>query len=300
MNGFINFYKVPGIASNKALDTIKRASGEKKAGFLGTLDPIAAGILPVGLGFATRLFPYFELLPKTYQATLILGNETDTQDGTGATTREAPFAHITKELFESALEKFRGEIDQVPPMYSAKKVDGKRLYEIARKGGEIKREPKKVTIHKLELNEFTGASAILTATVSRGTYIRTLCEDLGRALNSAAHMGALVRTEASNFKQEDSWTIERLEERRDHPEEWLLPLDFPIAFMPRLLVGARDERLMANGQQVSPSTPMEGLCRLYREEGGAFIGVGRVDKFTRRLMPERLVPGGRPQRFGGL
>ncbi len=113
MNGFINFYKVPGIASNKALDTIKRASGEKKAGFLGTLDPIAAGILPVGLGWATRLFPYFETLPKTYQTTLVLGSETDTQDSTGAATREASFAHVTKELIEAALEKFRGEIDQV-------------------------------------------------------------------------------------------------------------------------------------------------------------------------------------------
>ncbi len=300
MDGFINFYKVPGIPSNKALDTIKRASGEKKAGFLGTLDPIAAGILPVGLGWATRLFPYFETLPKTYRATLILGSETDTQDGTGAVTREAPFAHVTKEVLEAAMEKFRGEIDQVPPMYSAKKVEGKRLYEIARSGGEVERKPKKVTIHKLELNEFNGTGAVLTATVSRGTYIRALCEDIGRAVNSAAHMGALIRIEASNFKQEDSWTIERLEERRDHPEEWLLPLDYPIAFMPRLLVGGRDERLLSNGQQVMPAAPAEGLYRLYREEGGAFIGVGRVDKFTKRLMPERLVPGGRPQRYGKL
>lgn len=297
MDGFINFNKDPGITSNKALDVIKRISREKKAGFLGTLDPIASGVLPVGLGWGTRLFPYFEKTPKTYRATIIFGAETDTQDSSGKVVREASAGHLTRELIESLLPRFRGEIEQIPPMFSAKRVDGERLYRIARKGGEVERQPKKVTVHSLELEDFSGGSAALVATVSRGTYIRTLCEDLGRAAGSAAHMGALARTASHTFLIGNAWTLARLDERREHPAEWLLPLDFPVLSFPRHTVGERDLRQLLNGQPVNPPPGGEGQYRIYLENG-SFAGMGTIDRYTKKLTPEKLIPPARPRRFG--
>jgi len=287
MDGFINFCKDTGIASNKALDKIKRATGEPKAGFLGTLDPIASGILPVALGWATKLFPYFEKVPKKYRATIIFGSETDTQDSTGTVTATAPTEGVTAEKLRAVLRDFTGEIDQVPPMYSAKKVNGQRLYHIARKGGEVEREAKKVFVHEVELVEFAEGSAIITATVSQGTYIRTLCEDVGRKLGSAAHMGALIRQQVHVFGIEDSWPIERLEDRRDFPAEWLLPMDAPLQFLTRVDVSAREESLLLNGQQVTCAEKISGKVRVYGPDG-RFMGVGVADSVIRKLGPEKI------------
>lgn len=289
MDGFINFNKDTGIASNKALDGIKRATGQPKAGFLGTLDPIASGILPVALGWGTKLFPYFEKMPKTYRAQILFGSETDTQDSSGTVTATAPVEHLTKEAVAGGLVKFTGEIMQVPPMFSAKKVGGQRLYRIARKGGEVEREAKKVVVHSVELVEFSPASAVIRATVSQGTYIRTLCEDLGRHLQSAAHMGALEREQVHSFTLADSWNIARLEDRRDHPEEWLLPLDFPLSFMPRFDATARDERLLTSGQPAGYIGKESGLIRLYAPEG-RFFGLGKADAIGRKILPAKIMP----------
>jgi tRNA pseudouridine55 synthase len=289
MDGFINFNKDTGIASNKALDRIKRATGQQKAGFLGTLDPIASGVLPVALGWGTKLFPFFEKVPKKYRAQIIFGSETDTQDTSGAVTATAPAGHITREALAAALAKFTGEIDQVPPMFSAKKVGGQRLYHIARKGGQVEREAKKVFVHALELVEFSPDSMVITATVSQGTYIRTLCEDIGRHLGSAAHMGSLVREEVHVFAIRDAWTIERLDERRDHPEEWLLPLDFPIDFLPRFDATAREEKLLAGGQFAGYTGKDAGPIRLYGP-GGRFFGIGQADAIGRKIAPEKIMP----------
>ncbi len=296
MDGFINFYKDTGIASNKALDVIKRITGQPKAGFLGTLDPIASGILPVALGWGTKLFPYFEKVPKKYRGAMIFGSETDTQDSTGTVTVTAPSEHITKEMLQEVLRDFTGEISQVPPMYSAKKIDGQRLYQIARKGGDVEREPKKVFVHELELAEFSPGMAVITATVAQGTYIRTLCEDIGRRLKSAAHMGSLVREEVHVFGMDTSWTAERLDQRRDFPAEWLLPLDAPLQFLPRVDVSDANIRLLLNGQQVAVTEKLNGNVRLYGPDG-AFIGIGHVDPVTRKLCPSKLVPASDPVPF---
>ena len=288
MDGYINFYKESGIASNKALERIKKFLGAEKAGFLGTLDPVAAGILPIALGWGTRFFPYFEKAPKMYRATILFGSETDTLDSTGKTTVSRPSDHITRDKLVEAMEKFKGEINQTPPMYSAKKIGGKRLYEIARKGGEVEREPKKVYVHSLELESFSGESAVFSAVVSRGTYIRVLCEDVGRVLGSAAHMGALVREAAHVFKSEGSWTLSRLEERSDFPDEWLLPLDFPLGFLPMHSATAMEKKSLLNGRFIFYTGSDSGPIRLYSPEGG-FFGVGNADPTGKRINPEKVV-----------
>jgi len=288
MDGFINFYKESGLASNKALERIKKILGPEKAGFLGTLDPVAAGVLPVALGWGTRFFPYFEKAPKKYRAEILFGAETDTQDSTGTTTVVKSAAHITGAKLAEAMERFKGEITQVPPMFSAKKVGGRRLYEIARKGGVVERGTKKVFVHSLELESFSGEGAVFSAVVSRGTYIRTLCEDLGRALDSAARMGALVREEAHVFKSEGSWTLSRLEERRDFQDEWLLPLDYPLGFMPKYAATAMEKKSLSNGRFIFYTGADAGPVRLYSPDGG-FFGVGHADPPGKRINPERVI-----------
>ncbi|MBI3794835.1 MAG: tRNA pseudouridine(55) synthase TruB [Nitrospinae bacterium] len=288
MDGFINFYKDTGMASNKALERIKKLLRLEKAGFLGTLDPVATGILPVACGWGTRFFPYFEKGAKKYRATIIFGAETDTQDSTGKITATQPTTGITEERLLETMNGFKGEIDQTPPMYSAKKINGKRLYEIARKGGEVERKPKRVVVHSLELDEFNGDTAVFTALVSQGTYIRTLCEDMGRKLGSAAHMGALERTEAHVFRSDGSWTIERLEERRDFQNEWLLPLDFPLGSLPRVAVTEREEKSLLNGRFIFHTGDESGPTRIYTPEG-IFIGVGRADHEGKKISPEKIM-----------
>jgi tRNA pseudouridine55 synthase len=190
------------------------------------------------------------------------------------------------------MEKFKGEISQVPPMYSAKKIGGTRLYEIARKGGEVERQPKKVFVHSLELDSFEGESGVFTAVVSQGTYIRTLCEDLGRLMESAAHMGALVREGVHIFTAEGSWTLGRLEERKAFPEEWLLPLDYPLGLLPKYTAAPLEVKSLLNGRFIFYTGADSGPIRLYSQEGG-FLGIGNADPITKKISPEKVIPNTR-------
>jgi tRNA pseudouridine55 synthase len=288
MDGYINFYKDRGIASNKALDQLKKILGLEKSGFLGTLDPVAVGVLPIAIGWGTRFLPYFEHAPKKYRATIIFGSETDTQDSTGKVTVDKPASEITRERFLEVMEQFKGEINQVPPMFSAKKIGGKRLYEIARKGGEVEREHKTVSVHTLELNDFSGGSAVFTAIVSRGTYIRTLCEDMGRKLGSAAHLGELAREGVHVFLADDGWNLDKLSSRKDHPEEWLLPLDYPLGLLPKITTSQSDEKSLLNGGFIFYSENFNGPIRLYSTDG-RFIGIGKADALTKKIQPEKII-----------
>ena len=289
MDGFINFYKDTGLASNRALTKLKKIIRVKKAGFLGTLDPVAAGILPVALGRATKLLRFFEDSQKTYRATLRFGSETDTQDSTGKVTKEGPTPEAgMREAFEKILPSFTGEIKQIPPMFSAKKVDGERLYIIARKGGHVEREEKNVTVHSLKLEEFNGDTAIFTAVVSKGTYIRTLCEDIGRALGYPAHMGELTREAVHNFTIKDSVTLERLSEQRDDLDKWLLPPDYPLMFLPKFDAGVNERGELSNGIPVQWQGEISGYVRLY-DSDGSFFGVGKGDHIIRKLSPEKII-----------
>ncbi len=292
MNGFINFHKEPGQTSNKVLGSVKSVLGCKKAGFLGTLDPCASGILPIGIGWATKLFPYFEKTPKVYKSEIIFGSETDTQDATGKvikTASDASVDAITKEKLRKAFLEFTGEIKQLPPMYSAKKIGGKRLYEIARKGGEVERQPKLVTIHSFELIEFGKGRATFTAKVSTGTYIRTLCVDIGRKLGSLAHMGELTRLASHVFTAKDSITLAELEKIKDDRSKWLLPLDFPLLSMKKLELTSTEERSLKNGTPIPWNDGGGENIRLY-DSGGKFIGIGKTDGVVRKLFASKLVP----------
>lgn len=288
MDGYINFYKESGETSNKCLGRIKRTLNAKKAGFLGTLDPCAEGVLPIGIGFGTKLFPFFEKTPKTYKAEIIFGSETDTQDATGKVTVQGPSEGLTKEKLETAMQGFLGEIQQVPPMYSAKLVEGKRLYESARAGILVEREAKVVTIHKVELLEFFGNRAIFTATVSTGTYIRTFCEDLGRELGIPAHMGSLTRVSSHNFRIATAVKLSLLEEFPKDRSKWLLPLDYPLDFLTRYDLNANDEKTLFHGSSINWYGEQIDLARLYSPDG-SFFGIGRLDKITRQLFPLRIV-----------
>ncbi|MEE8483507.1 MAG: tRNA pseudouridine(55) synthase TruB [Nitrospinota bacterium] len=288
MDGFINFFKDTGITSNKALERIRKITGCKKSGFLGTLDPVASGILPVGLGKGTKLFQYFEKVPKKYRSRIVFGGETDTQDSTGAVVKNAAVEGVTEERLEETLEKFKGEIMQIPPMYSAKKINGQRLYRIARKGGDVKREGKKVMVHSIELNEFAGDSAVFTAVVSQGTYIRTLCEDIGREIGCLAHMGGLTREQVHVFLAESSITLEQIDELKDDPEKWLLPMDFPVSHLPNMDVSLREYSDLSSGLPIKWNGKEGFKVRLYGPEGN-FFGMGRTDPVKQKTFPEKVL-----------
>ena len=198
MTGIVIVDKPAGWTSQDVTARLRRVFGTRRIGHGGTLDPMATGVLPVFVGRATRGVEFFEHADKTYEAVLRLGTVTDTQDSTGAVLEKRPVA-VTEAEFRDILPKFTGKIAQVPPMYSAIKVDGKKLYELARAGKEIERKPREITIFSLDLMEFSGETAKIRVHCSKGTYIRTLCHDIGAALGCGGCMAALRRTAALCF-----------------------------------------------------------------------------------------------------
>ena len=209
MNGVINIYKPKGMTSHDVVSKIRKISGIKKVGHTGTLDPDAKGVLPICIGKATKLADMLTFSDKRYTALLRLGVVTDTQDLTGNVLFEREVS-VTKEEFLNATKKFVGEIEQIPPMYSAVKIGGKKLYELARKGIEVERKPRKITIYGINVLSFDGKDAKLDISCSKGTYIRTLCHDIGDLLGCGGCMAELVRTQSSIFKAEDAVSLDEL------------------------------------------------------------------------------------------
>lgn len=211
MHGVLNLLKPPGMTSHDAVAFVRRVLKNKRVGHTGTLDPAAAGVLPICVGQATRLVEYLQAGTKEYIAEATFGYETDTLDAVGQTIREAPTAQINLEALRKALDGFRGEINQTPPLYSALKKDGQKLYEIARAGGELEIESRKVTISNLEVTRFFEGErprAMIHIQCSGGTYIRSLVRDIGKALGSAATMTFLVRTRSGEFSSEQALSCE--------------------------------------------------------------------------------------------
>jgi|SRR5690606_26868123 len=234
LDGVLLLDKPEGLSSNHALQRAKRALDARKAGHTGTLDPFATGLLVCCLGRATKICGPMLESDKTYEATLQFGEETDSGDLTGNVTMQAPegFSGVTREALLEALPEFRGEIQQIPPMYSALKRDGKPLYEYAREGITLERPPRQVTIYKLELLDFDGMQARLLVDCSKGTYIRTLAEDIGRRLGCGAHLTALRRTRVGPFDIKNSVGLEALQ-TMEQPQQTLLPLHaLPAGLMP--------------------------------------------------------------------
>ncbi|OTA40349.1 MAG: pseudouridine synthase, partial [Symbiobacterium thermophilum] len=242
----LNLLKPPGMTSHDVVAFVRRALGVKKAGHTGTLDPGVAGVLPVCVGRATRLAEYIAGSDKAYRAEITFGVATDTQDGFGEVVAEADASHLTRGDVAYALTRFHGPIEQVPPMVSAVKVGGKRLYELARKGVEVEREPRRVFIHRLQLLDFRPGPrpvAYIDVVCSKGTYVRTLAHDLGRFLQVGAHLSYLVRTRSGPFVLAQAATLEELAAGKAR----LLPPAAALGDMPRVTVSGRAAARVLHG-----------------------------------------------------
>lgn len=260
-----------------SMDVCARLRGvfhEKRIGHAGTLDPMATGVLPVFVGRATRAVQFAESGEKEYMAALRLGTVTNTQDIWGEVLEDRP-AQVSREELEAVLPRFRGEIDQVPPMYSAIKVNGKKLYELARKGIEIERKPRRVAIHALELldPDTPGGDWRLKVRCSKGTYIRSLCHDIGETLGCGGCMSSLVRTEACGFPLEKAHSLEKVIAHSD-PESLLLQVDTLFNDRPAYTATAKQEERLRHGGGFSLDKP-QGEYRVY-SQSGEFLLLGQI------------------------
>ena len=284
MNGIIILDKPSGFTSFDAVAVLRGLSHQKKIGHTGTLDPMATGVLPILLGRAAKALNFLPDTDKEYVASFRLGERRDTGDITGEVVEQSP-APVALEALEAALPRFRGEILQVPPMYSAVSVGGKRLYELARKGLEVDRPARPVTISRLKLLSYDPQTkeGSLRVGCSKGTYIRVLIEDLARAAGSCGTMTALRRTSACGFSQEDAHSLEALKAlaAEGRLEEALLPVEGLFALYPAVRVSPAQATRFQNGGGLDLArlrgVPEGGLCRV-KSPQGLFLGLGQVDR----------------------
>ena len=268
VQGIINVLKPPGMTSHDVITKIRHMYHIKKAGHAGTLDPDAAGVLPVFLGNATRLLEYASAERKCYRAEALLGVRTDTGDDSGTPVEEKTAAHLTRAKLEQALAQFRGQIMQVPPMYSALKVQGKKLYEYARQGQEIVREPRPIEIFRLQLVAYDPPYFTLDIECSKGTYIRTLLEDIAAAADTCACMTFLLRTGAGRYPLTEAFTLEEIAAA---PEKVLLSPETAVAHFPLLAVNPLQAYRITGGVRTTIKGTAEGTYRLYC--GSEFLGL---------------------------
>ena len=273
MNGIVIVDKPQGWTSQDVTARLRRVYATRRIGHGGTLDPMATGVLPVFVGRATRGVEFFEHAEKTYDTVLLLGRTTDTQDVTGATLAEKP-VHLSPADIERVLPRFRGDILQVPPMYSALKVNGRKLYELARKGQEVERQPRPITVFELTNLGFDGTRLSLRVKCSKGTYIRTLCQDIGEALGCGGCMEALRRVRAGEYGIEDAVPLEQLLES-ETPEQYLRSLDTMFAHCPAVTLTANQEKRCRNGNPFSSPLP-QGTYRAY-SQSGEFLMLAKVE-----------------------
>ena len=287
VDGLLLLDKAAGLTSNAALQAARRLYRAAKAGHTGTLDPLATGLLPVLFGEATKFGGELLDADKTYAAGIALGSTTTTGDAEGEVVERRPVTATRAEV-EQVLAGFRGEIAQVPPMYSALKRDGRPLYEYARAGQSVARAARPITIHALALDALEGASLSITVRCTKGTYIRVLAEDIGRVLGCGAHLARLRRLAIGPFSLAGAATLEALEaldaEARDAR---LLPLDALIGHLPPIMLGELAARRFAHGQSTECPGLEPGRARVYGV-GGAFLGIGAVGP-DGRLEPRRLL-----------
>jgi len=255
--------KPSGLTSNAVLNRLKRVLGVKKAGHTGTLDPFATGVLPVCIGGATRIIPFLEESRKEYEAELVLGTETDTLDPTGRVVREMPVGELDEQDVREVLAAMEGVQEQLPPLYSALKVGGRRMYELARKGVEVERKPRRVEIERLELLGCEPPVVRFFVRCSRGTYVRSLAADIARALGTCGHLRALRRLRSGGFDIARAQTLEEIE--RDGPR--LISVEEALSHLPKVEVPRSAGELIRKGRQITLSM-VEGVALPDVEEGG--------------------------------
>lgn len=295
LNGIINIHKEAGFTSHDVVAKMRGICRQKKIGHTGTLDPQATGVLPVCLGSATKLCDMLTDKDKEYVAELLLGQVTDTQDTTGQVLEEHPVT-VSEEDVRAAIMSFVGDYAQVPPMYSALKVNGKKLYELAREGKEVERAARPVHIAEIEILDMALPVVKMRVACSKGTYIRTLCNDIGAELGCGGTMQSLVRTRVGNFRLDEAVTLSQLEEFRDADrlETLLLPVDRVFAECPALHIQEKWRKLLDNGnsfyanQTVENCTyPVGEWVRVYREDG-SFAGVYAYDAGRKWYKPVKM------------
>lgn len=272
MNGIVIIDKPQGWTSQDVTARLRRVFQTRRIGHGGTLDPMATGVLPVFVGRATRGVEFFEHAEKTYETVLQLGLTTDTEDTTG-TTLEEKAVSVTREQVEEVLTHFRGEILQIPPMYSALKVNGQKLCDLARKGKEVERKPRPITIHELTLLDMGETTLRLRVKCSKGTYIRTLCKDIGNALGCGGCMAQLRRTTAGEYTIAESVPLLTLLEEQE-PEKYLRSVDTMFRNYPEVTLTANQEKRCRNGNSFTLSLP-DGTYRAY-SQSGEFLMLAKV------------------------
>ena len=273
MNGIVIVDKPVDWTSQDVTARLRRVFNTRRIGHGGTLDPMATGVLPVFVGRATRGVEFFEHAEKTYETLLRPGMTTDTEDIWG-TVLEKKDAFVTGEQLEQVLQQFRGEILQVPPMYSALKINGQKLVDLARKGKEVERQPRPITIHELTLLGMEAEGIRLRVRCSKGTYIRTLCKDIGAALGCGGCMAGLRRVTAGEYTIAEAVPLQELLET-EHPETYLRPVDSMFRNYPKVVLTPKQELRCRNGNSFSVSYP-EGTYRVYGSDG-AFLALSRVE-----------------------
>ncbi len=289
VSGVLVVDKPTGLTSHDVVQIIRRGTGIRRAGHTGTLDPRASGVLVVLIGPAVRLSEYVSASDKRYQATIRLGSSTDTFDADGRITSSSPIDDISEEMFTEHLQKFIGEMEQVPPPYSAVKVKGRKAYEMAREGEEVDLEPRIITVHSLEVLEWDPPEAVIDVYCSSGTYVRSLANDLGNALGTGAHLVGLRRTKSGRFTLRDAVPMRRLQESFDAGNwyKYLIPAAEALADWPMIELDADQVELVRHGHRVPAEPDQKGWARGVSQQGD-LVALLEVDEDTMEWQPRKV------------
>ena len=297
VSGFLNLYKPVGITSMDALRQVKRITGQRqKVGHGGTMDPLARGVLPVCFGQATRLMDHVVGGVKRYRMDITLGTSTTTYDAEGEVVKTGDYEGLTEETVAEHLRPWVGVVQQTPPMYSAVKVDGQRLYKLARAGVEVEREARPVEIHSITIVKFGLPTLTVDVECGGGTYMRSLAHDLGESLGCGAHVSDLERQLCAGFTSDESATLEQLEEAVNGPDGWqqfLFPVDWVLRGLKSITLGKQAEEALRHGQAVTPDRPQldAGYLEEYRayNSDGVFLALVRYDRPSNAWQPVKVL-----------
>lgn len=292
LHGVLIIDKPAGWTSHDVVARLRRLIGEKKVGHSGTLDPMATGVLPVGVGDGTRMMEYLSDAGKRYIAEITFGIETDTLDAEGVLSAARDASGLSEADVTMALDRFRGAIEQIPPMHAAIKVDGVKLYELARRGIEIERAARPVTVYEIALLAWSPPVATIDISCSKGFYVRSLARDLGEAVGVGAHLSNLVRVATGPFSLDDAWTLTELAalDRDDFSEQWPSIAVHPDAMVgeaPAITLGGETRRRWINGVGFAASQVTNEIVSVYAETG-EWLGTGRGDVFRDMWVPDKV------------
>ncbi|NOU68501.1 tRNA pseudouridine(55) synthase TruB [Paenibacillus sp. LMG 31461] len=300
LEGILPVWKPAGFTSHDVVAKVRRILSIKRIGHTGTLDPQVTGVLPLCIGRATRMVEYIQELPKEYEAVLRIGLSTDTEDMTGTVLEEVPHVSLDESQVREVLESFVGDIEQIPPMFSAVKVDGKRLYELAREGKEVERKARKATIHELEILELNldqkHPEIRFRAVCSKGTYIRTLCVDLGKVLGYPAVMVSLIRTSTGNIRKEQCLTFEQIVQllEKGSLQQHMIPMDVAISHMPSIsltdqeaLHSLQGKKIALAANRVAHADASQTIFRAYSPDE-RFLGLFEWKSTSHVLVPAKV------------